>query len=301
MWVLVLMVVVVTYFCIKSRLNYFKRHKVPYLKSFPILGVLSKVALGRQGIFENIIETYNSEELKDEPFFGFYLFTQPALLIKDLDLIKKILVTDFSSFSTRYSGSDDHDPLGGYHIAFIKDPKLWKTVRGKFSPFFSGAKLKNTFNSINQSTLKFMEFLDSKMTKEGHAEVDLKKNFEILFTHMVANFTMGIDVKNFDDESDQLLKAFRSIFQPSFYRKLEFAALLAFPKVMKLFGFTLFGNFTTNFMEHLMPSIIKGRIMSSKNRNDFIDMIIKVSKELDLDEKIIHSQISMFMGGGKAH
>lgn len=301
MWlVFVLITVIFLFLWIKSKQNYFKSHKVPYLKSTPILGMLSKVATGRQGIFDNIIEVNNTPHLQDEPFFGVNLFSQPALLIKDLDLIKKVLVTDFNSFSTRYSGSDDHDPLGCYHIAFIKDPQLWKTIRGKFSPFFSGAKLKNTFNSINSSNEKFIKFLHKKFDQNcSRIEVDLKTNFEILFTHMVANFTMGIEVKSFDDENDELLKAFRLIFQPTIYRKFEFAALLAFPKVMKLFGFTLFGKFTTRFMEHLVSSVIIERVRSGINRNDFVDMIIKVSKELDLDEKILHTQISMFMGGGK--
>ena len=41
-----------------------------------------------------------SDEIKDKnlPFYGFYFFRTPGIIINDLDLIKQILVKDFDTF-----------------------------------------------------------------------------------------------------------------------------------------------------------------------------------------------------------
>lgn len=284
------------YLWIKERQNYFVKHKIPHLKSFPLLGVLKKVAFGSQGVYENIVEIYNTPHLQNEKFFGFFLFHQPALLIRDVDLIKKILVTDFKSFSTRFAGSDVHDRLGGYHVGFTNNTEMWKTVRAKFSPFFSGAKLKSNFEFVKNSTEKF---LSKKFAEKQNVEVDLKNTFELLFIDIIANLAMGINAESLSNENGDLQRAFRSIFKSSLYRKCEFAAFIGMPKIMKFFGFTLFGKFTTNFMAQLMPEIIQERLRLGSSRSDFIDMIIKVRKEIDVKEEVLHAQVTMFMGGGE--
>merc|ERR1712004_466235 len=47
-----------------------------------------------------------SDEIKDKnlPFYGFYFFRTPGIIINDLDLIKQILVKDFDTFVDRQSG-----------------------------------------------------------------------------------------------------------------------------------------------------------------------------------------------------
>lgn len=85
--------------------TYFKRHNIPYVQTNIILGGLSDALLKKCGFFENVARLYTRPEVKDAPFFGFYIFQRPALVIKDPELIKRIMIKDFNSFSNRVTAS----------------------------------------------------------------------------------------------------------------------------------------------------------------------------------------------------
>lgn len=87
--------------------------------------MFSDSLLGKTGIYDIVEAIYNRYELKGEPFFGIFLFHKPALMVNDPELIKRIMVKDFSSFSNHHSGSDDHDPLGTFNLFTARAP-LWK-------------------------------------------------------------------------------------------------------------------------------------------------------------------------------
>lgn len=294
MWHLLIISLILTLILlwIKNRQNFFERNKIPYFKSLPLLGIFTKVALKQQSVYENITELYNAPNLKDEPFYGFYLFHQPALLIKDLNLIKRILVKDFDKFPFRFSGSDFHDPLGSHFIFFTKDSETRKVLKPKVSPFFSGVKLKFSFEQMQNETLKFIEKLKSEKTK---IEFDLLETFEPLMVNIIANVAMGIDAQN----NQHLQHVIKSILKPSFYRNIEFGAFMGFRKMMKYFGLKLFGKVATKYFTKIIPEIIEERIQSGTNRNDFIDMLIKIKNETELKDEVINAQLMMFIGGGK--
>ena len=136
-------------FWIQRRLNYFKRNNVKYLKSVPLLGAIKESVLGREGLYETTEKLYNSVQFKDEPFFGIFMFHKPAILIRDPELIKKILVKDFNNFSNHHAYSDTHDPLGIYNLFSAKDD-IWRTLRKKLTPFFTSGKMKAMFTIVDK-------------------------------------------------------------------------------------------------------------------------------------------------------
>lgn len=81
--------------------SYWKRHGVPFVSATPLLGNMSQVCLFRRSVAENINDMY--VELPEEPIVGIHLFTNPALIIRNLDLIKAIVVKDFAAFQNRYA------------------------------------------------------------------------------------------------------------------------------------------------------------------------------------------------------
>jgi len=55
-----------------------------------------------------------------ERFFGCYLGSRPLLIIRDLELVKNILVKDFSYFHNRGLDIDiEHEPIVGKTIGFF--------------------------------------------------------------------------------------------------------------------------------------------------------------------------------------
>ena len=81
--------------------SYWKRNKIPYVPAKPIAGNLLDVLLFRKCVAETFSDIYNDRATADKPFVGIHFFHKPALVIKDPELIKKVLVKDFGSFNDR--------------------------------------------------------------------------------------------------------------------------------------------------------------------------------------------------------
>lgn len=79
--------------------SYWKRHGINYVTATPFIGNLKEVFMFRKNVAENFHDLYN--EHTDEPIVGIHLFMKPALLIRNLELIKEIVIKDYGSFQNR--------------------------------------------------------------------------------------------------------------------------------------------------------------------------------------------------------
>jgi len=95
--------------------------------------------------------------LGNEKYGGIVEMGQPVLLVKDLDLIKHILVKDFDYFADRRNFVDT-DPLLSKTL-FFSSGQLWKDMRVKLSPTFTSGKIRRMFHHFFNSGDK----LESKL------------------------------------------------------------------------------------------------------------------------------------------
>ena len=120
-------------------------------------------------IGEQLQTIYN--EHSDKPYVGIFSFDKPSLLIRDLELVKNILVKDFHNFTDRtFSFEDKFDPLFGNILAALKG-ELWYHLRTNFSPVFTSRKMKLMFNLVDTSGKELAECLE-KATAVGKLPQD---------------------------------------------------------------------------------------------------------------------------------
>jgi len=121
--------------------------------------VLLKTTIGEQ-----LQRIYN--EHSDKPYVGIFSFDKPSLLIRDLELVKNILVKDFQAFKDRiFSFEDKFDPLFGKNLGALKG-ELWYHLRTNLSPVFTSRKIKLMFNLVDTSGKELAECLE-KTTADG--------------------------------------------------------------------------------------------------------------------------------------
>src|SRR5690349_21943390 len=175
-------VLLVTFiYWLNRRQDYFKNFKVPYVPSFPLFGVFKDAFLRKIAFYDQVAVIYNLPEVKDKPFFGIFAFHKPSLMITEPELIKRVFVKDFASFTNRYSGSDVHDPLGNFNLFSIKAP-LWKTMRGKLSPFFSSGKLKTMYYLLDKVGDNLIKHINKRLDHEGKVELEMKELASLFMT-----------------------------------------------------------------------------------------------------------------------
>ncbi|KAG5673622.1 hypothetical protein PVAND_003651 [Polypedilum vanderplanki] len=281
---------------IRKNQNYFKDQKIPYLKSPVILGAYADVALGREGVYRKVEQIYNDIKFKDEKYIGMFVFHKPGLFVKDLDIIKQILITDFNSFNNRYVASNIHDPPGCYQLFLVKNP-LWKTIRSKMTPFFSTVKLKASYNLIEKlgRDLNYHIMIRFSDTHKK-VEFNLKNLTDYFFVDVIASIAYGVEANTIKNSGGEFYEAANSIFDvKKIWRGFELSSLFLIPQIAKYFGFQIFSKFTTKFFYDVMPDVIAERKKSKIRRNDLIDTLIELEDEL-IPEHDSHTKLDMMIG-----
>ena len=132
------------YLYLRHVYSYWERKGYPYIEPSIPLGNLQSTAKKQSSFGVNLYELY---ERSSGPFIGIYLLFRPALLIRDAELAKRIITSDFNYFHDRgiYCNPKD-DPLS--ENIFSMPGHGWRTLRNKLTPTFTSGKLKGMLPTI---------------------------------------------------------------------------------------------------------------------------------------------------------
>ena len=121
--------------------SYWKRHNVKFVKPAPIRGNANL----KISFFDQIHEIYKSEGFENEPVVAAYLMHRPILVLRDLDLIKRIMIKNFYDFADHVITPDAvHDRLAAENLFFTNATK-WKALRPRLTPLLSSGKIKQMY------------------------------------------------------------------------------------------------------------------------------------------------------------
>lgn len=166
--ILIITLATVLIIYVKFVYTHWQRYGFPYLKPSIPFGNLGSVAKRETCFGVNIYQLYKASS---EPFVGVYLFFRPAILVRDAELVQKILVSDFRNFHDRgIFCNRKYDPMSENLLAM--QGQEWKNLRGTLSPAFSSGKFKTTFPSIIMQCDKLCEHLFSHA--EQNDKIDVK-------------------------------------------------------------------------------------------------------------------------------
>lgn len=152
------------YFYFIRNFNFWKKLGVPYPKPMPFLGNLKETVLQKVTIANYLKNLY--DEYSDKPYVGIFSFDQPGLVVRDLDLVKKILVKDSNVFADRNATVNRNmDPLIAKSLGGEKG-KRWRQLRVNLSPIFATNKMKNMFHMVVLCCKDLTDFLNME-TADG--------------------------------------------------------------------------------------------------------------------------------------
>jgi cytochrome P450 len=118
----------------------------------------------KKSIGEQLQRIYN--EHSDKKYVGIFSFDKPSLLIRDLELVKNILVKDFQNFMDRtFSFADNVEPIFSYTLFGLKG-QLWRHLRTNLTPVFTSRKMKMMFYLLDNCGKELADCLE-KATADG--------------------------------------------------------------------------------------------------------------------------------------
>jgi cytochrome P450 family 6 len=152
------------YFHFTRNFKFWQKLGIPFVKPTPFVGSLKDCVLLKTTVGEQLQRIYN--EHSDKPYVGIFSFDKPSLLIRDLELVKKIVVKEFSNFVDRTLYLENKfDPLFGNILPALKGD-LWYHLRTNLSPVYTSRKMKLMFNLVDTTGKELVECLE-KATADG--------------------------------------------------------------------------------------------------------------------------------------
>lgn len=268
-----LLMVWILYAYTTQKFNYWRDKGVPYNKpSFPF-GSTTNMFLGRKHIGNVFNDFYN--EFKDAPFFGVYEGRRPTLVLKDPDLIKHVLIKDFNCFYDRalFPFDKKKDYISNHLFNMCGDD--WRRMRLKLTPTFTSGKMKLMFLLMTTCGEQLKECVDKKVSE--NAEVDVKDVLVRFTMDIIASCAFGLEINSLSDSESEFYHMGTKIFKAPGVSQLAARLILSiFPFITKIYMPRFVPSDVSDFLTKIVRDTTKYREENNVNRNDFLNLLIKI-------------------------
>ncbi|XP_049793716.1 cytochrome P450 6j1-like [Schistocerca nitens] len=288
-WLLDAVLLLIPLLCWYTTRNfgYWKKLGIPYMQPIPFVGNMGSVVIGQKHMGEPVLECYR--RAGDTPFMGMFAFDQPLLMVKDPELVGRIMSTDFSTF---YATNAKCDPAADpvlYMSLFGQHGQGWKKLRTLLSPAFSSGKMKLMFHLVNEVGQNLARQLEAAVSEGEHVELkDLTSRYA---TDVVCSVFMGVDAGALRAGDSPIRMHLRNVVRDTPLGRI--AATLSFfaPRLLSIIPIRLGDKRADDYFVHNTSKLIEQRKKTGMVRNDLIDMLLKMQED-HLSETVVKQDVT---------
>lgn len=259
------------YFWIRKIFSFFKDNGFEYVKpQFPF-GNLKGV--GKDFHVAELMQKHYMQFKGKVPAFGLYFFTNPVIVLTDIELIKNVLVRDFDNFHNRgiYYNTKD-DPLSG-HLFAIENQE-WKNIRRKLTPTFTSGKMRMMFGTV----IDIADVMVAQLNNAANFDaVEMKETLAKFTTDTIGNIAFGLELNSINDPNSMFRKMGRKIFRnDSVNLQLKILLLTSFRKLSRVLHMRITMKDVSDFFRKSIKDTVEYRLKNNIQRNDFMDLVLKM-------------------------
>nr|XP_033326774.1 probable cytochrome P450 6a14 [Megalopta genalis] len=287
------------YYYLTSTYNFWKKRGVPGPKPIPLFGNIASVMFSRLSMAQYMREVY--KKYKSEPVLGLFIRRQPLLVINDTELIKRVLIKDFTKFSDRgLSFAETAEPLSK-HLFFL-ETKRWRSLRTRLTPVFTSGKLKEMFFMIVDCANNLEKRLETLAVKGD--PIDCQELTNRYTVDVIGTCAFGINMNYVSDVETTFRKIGKEFFTVSLAQQLRVSAKNIAPKLYNLLSSILPRPFGTDFFIKSVLTMIQHRKKNNIVRNDFIDTLMDIQahpeklENIDVTDSLLAAQAFVFFLAG---
>ncbi|XP_078037565.1 putative cytochrome P450 6a14 [Augochlora pura] len=295
----VLVLLLALYYYLSSSYNYWKKLGIAGPQPSLIFGNLKSTSLAQISMSEAIKKMY--DEYKKEPVCGIYGGSTPILIVNDLNLVKDVLIGDFSLFASRGLPVYPKVERLQEHL-FHLEPEIWRPMRARLSPVFTSGKLKDMFPLVAKCGEHLEKYLDT--VTEKAVPVDCREIAAKFTTDVIGTCAFGIDMNAIADEDSEFRRMGREIFTPSLKQAARDTLKQFFPAIYVRIGHLLQPTEVTNFFMKVVMDAMNYREKNNVVRPDFINMLLELKKNpsqlenIELTDSLLTAQAFVFFLAG---
>ncbi|KMQ92082.1 cytochrome p450 6a1 [Lasius niger] len=292
-------ILLAVYYYLTSTFDFWKSRGIRGPQPIPGFGNFKDVMLTKKCNADYIIKIYN--DYKDESMIGIFTSRTPVLIVKDPDLIKDILIKDFTKFADRgVAFHEKLDPLS-QHL-FALEPKRWRPLRTRLSPVFTSGRLKEMFSLISQCAERLERYIEKLASK--NEPIECRELTAKYTTDVIGTCAFGIEMNALSDEDSEFRRMGRLIFMPTWKTILRSRLKQFLPWVCDILSYILPKTEITKFFTRIVVETMDYRDANNVVRHDFIDILRELKKhpdklgDFELTDTLIAAQAFVFFGAG---
>ncbi|XP_013192036.1 cytochrome P450 6B7 [Amyelois transitella] len=292
--------------------DYWLKKGIKHDKPIPFFGTNFSVTFGLKSVTQVFAEAYR--KYPTEKAVGLYFESRPMLVVRDLEIAKRVLTTDFANYYSRglNHNKDVIEPMA--KNLFFVDGDTWRLLRQRMTPAFTSGKLKAMFPLIVERAEK----LQTRALQAAAAgkPLDARDLMARYTTDFIGACGFGLDADSLNEEDSAFRKLGVKIFKPDFKDIIVIVVKQLFPELFK--HAKVLGKIELE-INALVHEILTRRNYEPSGRNDFIDLLLECRKKglmvgesiekrkpdgtpltvsMELDEALIAAQVFVFFAAG---
>lgn len=286
------------FYCyITRKFDFWKSRGVKGPKPIPFFGNTKDVSRAKLSMGSYFQDIYN--EYIDEKMIGIFEGHVPGLVLRDPDLIKDVIIKDFSVFSARpVFYNEKIEPLS-QHLFAVK-PSTWRPLRTKLSPAFTSGKLKNMLK-LKLECLEYLQRNLDAIVKKGEP-IDCEDITTRFALDVIGTCAFGLTSEAVNDDKNLFRRMSRKVFRNDLktYLRLRVGQI---PWLYNIIGRLFADKDVEDFFIRFTIDVLEYRQQHNVRRDDIIDILLDIKDQkkiddLDITESFLASQSLAFLAGG---
>ncbi|XP_078034045.1 uncharacterized protein LOC144468454 [Augochlora pura] len=284
------------YYYLKRVFSYFRDRGIPQVESS--LTNMMKMIFQRMTMAELVLKIYRTHP--DAKYIGTYDIFKPAIMIRDVELMKSILVKNFDHFQDhRMFIADPEEPLFANNLLALKGER-WKEIRTLLSPAFTSSKMKAMFKLMRECANRYGNYFAT--LPENARTIELKEALTRYTNDVIGTCAFGVNVDSIVDRDNQFYIYGRTAMKFGTWQIIKMFLARMSPRLSKLSGIKIFDPTISKFFKDLVATTIKTRDEQGIVRPDMIQLMMDTrgklgpGKELTIDDMTAQAFV-FFLGG----
>nr|ULR85444.1 cytochrome P450 [Spodoptera frugiperda] len=274
-WVAVLVAAVVLYF--RQLYSSFSRRGVKHVKPVPIFGNMGGIILRIDHICDSVMKLYN--DFPEERFVGRYEFVNELIMVRDIDLIKKIAVKDFEHFLDHrfiFSSSESYFSRNLFSLR----GQEWKDMRSTLSPAFTSSKMRLMVPFMVEVGEQMMQSLHQsiKQSKDGSIDIECKDLTTRYANDVIASCAFGLKVDSHNDKNNSFYALGKETSTFNFPQIIKSFMLANVPEIAKLLKLDFLSESSKKAFKSLVLDTMENRELKNIIRPDMIHLLMEAKK-----------------------
>uniref|UniRef100_A0A0A1X4M2 Probable cytochrome P450 6t1 n=1 Tax=Zeugodacus cucurbitae TaxID=28588 RepID=A0A0A1X4M2_ZEUCU len=268
------------YCWLHQHFRYWERRRQPHIPSTLIVGNVFDLLRYRCCFGEQFEQLYKHEAASGQDYVGIHVLHNHALLLREPALIKRVLVSDFSAFASRFERSDPvGDAMGSLNL-FFAQYEIWKEIHNIFSPLFAHGKVKQMYLLLQEVGYKLETHMNALNFDTEHSVIiEVKELCALFTTDVIASLAFGIEANSLANPQAEFRRMCIEVNEPRLKRILHLFTMFFVPEKVKLVRTHLYSTEYEKFMRASIEYAIAERLRSGAQRNDLIDIFITLKRQ----------------------